>query len=172
MRRFSAPSLAHSASWPGSINVLCGEEGTGANGTPAGTEDGSDGTLTLGDRGHHREPSKSRLIRDLALRGAEVAAQERQRGAEAIETLVKIADGEIGWTGDPPGDRPLGLASPEPGERTAALESNGQGRTRRCGRFRRPRSQRRCAWRFGVLHADKHFEALAEVHGFESVRVG
>lgn len=39
--------------------------------------------------------SKSRLIRDLALRGAEVAAQERQRHAEAIDTLVKIADGEI-----------------------------------------------------------------------------
>jgi hypothetical protein len=39
--------------------------------------------------------SKSRLIRDLALRGAEVAAAERARHAEAIEVLCKIADGEI-----------------------------------------------------------------------------
>jgi hypothetical protein len=39
--------------------------------------------------------SKSRLIRDLALRGAEAAAQERERHAEAIEFFCKVADGEI-----------------------------------------------------------------------------
>ncbi|HEX5762193.1 MAG TPA: hypothetical protein VFY04_03620 [Solirubrobacterales bacterium] len=39
--------------------------------------------------------SKSRLIRDLALRGAEVAAEDRRRHAEATETLLKIARGEI-----------------------------------------------------------------------------
>ena len=39
--------------------------------------------------------SKSRLIRDLALRGAEAAAEDRQRHDEATETLLKIARGEI-----------------------------------------------------------------------------
>lgn len=39
--------------------------------------------------------SKSRLIRDLALRGAEVAAEDQQRHDEATETLLKIARGEI-----------------------------------------------------------------------------
>jgi len=42
-----------------------------------------------------RPASKSRLIRDLALRGARVAAEERQQHAEAIEFLCKVADGEI-----------------------------------------------------------------------------
>jgi len=37
--------------------------------------------------------SKSRLIRDLALRGAEVAKEDRRE--EAYETLRKIAQGEI-----------------------------------------------------------------------------
>jgi hypothetical protein len=39
--------------------------------------------------------SKSRLIRDLALRGAEAAAEERARRDEATEVLCKIAEGEI-----------------------------------------------------------------------------
>lgn len=39
--------------------------------------------------------SRSRLIRDLALRGAEVAEEDRQRRKEAKETLLKIARGEI-----------------------------------------------------------------------------
>lgn len=39
--------------------------------------------------------SKSRLIRDLALRGAEVAGEDRRRRKEAKETLLKIARGEI-----------------------------------------------------------------------------
>jgi hypothetical protein len=39
--------------------------------------------------------SKSRLIRDLALRGAEVADEDRRRRREATETLLKIARGEI-----------------------------------------------------------------------------
>jgi len=39
--------------------------------------------------------SKSRLIRELALRGAEVAAEDRRRHDEATETLLKIARGEI-----------------------------------------------------------------------------
>lgn len=39
--------------------------------------------------------SKSRLIRDLALRGAEVAEEDRRRRQEAKETLLKIARGEI-----------------------------------------------------------------------------
>jgi len=39
--------------------------------------------------------SKSRLIRDLALRGAEVADEDRRRREEAKETLRKIAQGEI-----------------------------------------------------------------------------
>jgi hypothetical protein len=41
--------------------------------------------------------SKSRLIRDLALRGAEVAAEDRVRRQEAKVTLRKIADGEIDY---------------------------------------------------------------------------
>ena len=41
--------------------------------------------------------SRSRLIRDLALRGAEVAAEERRKRDEAIEFLCKIADGEIAY---------------------------------------------------------------------------
>ena len=39
--------------------------------------------------------SKSRLIRDLALRGAEVAQEDRVRREKAKETLRKIASGEI-----------------------------------------------------------------------------
>lgn len=39
--------------------------------------------------------SRSRLIRDLALRGAEVFEEDRQRRKEAKETLLKIARGEI-----------------------------------------------------------------------------
>jgi hypothetical protein len=39
--------------------------------------------------------SKSRLIRDLALRGAEAAAEERARHTEAIEFLRKVNSGEI-----------------------------------------------------------------------------
>jgi len=39
--------------------------------------------------------SKSRLIRDLALRGAEAAGEERARRTKALETLAKIASGEI-----------------------------------------------------------------------------
>lgn len=39
--------------------------------------------------------SRSRLIRDLALRGAEAAEDDRRRREEAKETLLKIARGEI-----------------------------------------------------------------------------
>ena len=39
--------------------------------------------------------SKSRLIRDLALRGAEVAEEDKRRHDEATKTLLKIARGEI-----------------------------------------------------------------------------
>jgi hypothetical protein len=39
--------------------------------------------------------SKSRLIRDLALRGAEVAEEDRRRREEAKQTLLKIVRGEI-----------------------------------------------------------------------------
>lgn len=42
-----------------------------------------------------RPASKSRLIRDLALRGAEAAEEERERREAAKETLLKIARGEI-----------------------------------------------------------------------------
>jgi hypothetical protein len=44
--------------------------------------------------------SKSRLIRDLALRGAQEAADERRRQADAIEFLCKVADGEVGFDFD------------------------------------------------------------------------
>jgi hypothetical protein len=44
--------------------------------------------------------SRSRLIRDLALRGAEVAAEERRKHDEAIEFLCKVADGEIPYDFD------------------------------------------------------------------------
>lgn len=39
--------------------------------------------------------SRSRLIRDLALRGAEMAAEERQRREEAKEFFRGVATGEI-----------------------------------------------------------------------------
>jgi len=39
--------------------------------------------------------SKSKLIRDLALRGAEVAADDRKRRDEARDFLRKVANGEI-----------------------------------------------------------------------------
>jgi Trm5-related predicted tRNA methylase len=39
--------------------------------------------------------SRSRLIRDLALRGAEATAEDRVRRAEAQEFLRKVASGEI-----------------------------------------------------------------------------
>lgn len=41
--------------------------------------------------------SRSRLIRDLALRGAEAAAEERREREKAIEVLDKIATGEIDY---------------------------------------------------------------------------
>jgi hypothetical protein len=44
-----------------------------------------------------RPASKSRLIRDLALRGAEAAEEERGRREKAKETLLKIARGEISY---------------------------------------------------------------------------
>jgi hypothetical protein len=44
--------------------------------------------------------SRSRLIRDLAMRGAEVVAAERRKHEEAIEVLLKIADGEIAYDFD------------------------------------------------------------------------
>jgi len=44
--------------------------------------------------------SRSRQIRDLALRGAEVAVEERKRHAEAIEVLLKITRGEIPYDFD------------------------------------------------------------------------
>jgi hypothetical protein len=44
--------------------------------------------------------SRSRLIRDLALRGAQAAAEERRRHDEAIEFLCKVADGEIDYDFD------------------------------------------------------------------------
>lgn len=39
--------------------------------------------------------SKSRLIRDLALRGAEAAEEERGRREAARDFFLKVADGEI-----------------------------------------------------------------------------
>jgi hypothetical protein len=39
--------------------------------------------------------SKSRLIRDLALRGAEAAEEEKGRREEAIDFLCEVADGNI-----------------------------------------------------------------------------
>ncbi len=44
--------------------------------------------------------SRSRQIRDLALRGAEVAAEERRNRQKAIEILLKFADGEIPYDFD------------------------------------------------------------------------
>lgn len=41
--------------------------------------------------------SKSRLIRDLALRGAAATNEERARHEQAIDNLLKIARGEIGY---------------------------------------------------------------------------
>jgi len=42
-----------------------------------------------------RPASKSRLIRDLALRGAAAANEERARREQAIDNLLRIARGEI-----------------------------------------------------------------------------
>lgn len=39
--------------------------------------------------------SKSRLIRDLALRGAQAAEEERSRREAARDFFLKVADGEI-----------------------------------------------------------------------------
>lgn len=39
-------------------------------------------------------PSRSRLVRDLALRGALAIQQERDRADEALTVLLEIADGE------------------------------------------------------------------------------
>jgi hypothetical protein len=39
--------------------------------------------------------SRSRMIRDLALRGAEVAVEEQQRRADAKDFFRKVATGEI-----------------------------------------------------------------------------
>lgn len=51
-----------------------------------------------------RPKSKSRLIRDLALRGAEVAEEDRRRRQEAKETLLKIVRGEIDYDFDALGE--------------------------------------------------------------------
>lgn len=40
--------------------------------------------------------SKSRLIRDLALRGAAAREEERERREAATDFFLKVADGEIG----------------------------------------------------------------------------
>jgi hypothetical protein len=42
-------------------------------------------------------PSRSRLIRDLALRGAEAERHERERRRDAIEYLLSIARGETDY---------------------------------------------------------------------------
>jgi hypothetical protein len=44
--------------------------------------------------------SKSKLIRDLALKGAEVVAEERQKYDQAIDVLLKVARGEIDYDFD------------------------------------------------------------------------
>lgn len=44
--------------------------------------------------------SRSRLIRDLAVRGAEAVAEERRKHEEAIAVLLKIARGEISYDFD------------------------------------------------------------------------
>jgi len=44
--------------------------------------------------------SRSRLIRDLALRGAEAQRHDREREAEALEYLAGIANGEIDFDFD------------------------------------------------------------------------
>jgi metal-responsive CopG/Arc/MetJ family transcriptional regulator len=44
-----------------------------------------------------RPASRSRLIRDLALRGAEVERDERRRRREAIDYLVSVARGETAY---------------------------------------------------------------------------
>lgn len=42
-----------------------------------------------------RPSSKSRLMRDMALRGARAAQDERRRSEEAQEYLLKVARGEV-----------------------------------------------------------------------------
>jgi hypothetical protein len=65
--------------------------------------------------------SKSRLIRDLALRGAQEAADERRRHGEAIEFLCKVADGEVPYDFEALGEivrerhEAIGSESPIPG---------------------------------------------------------
>lgn len=44
--------------------------------------------------------SRSRLIRDLAIRGAEAERDERERRARAIEHLLSISSGETGYDFD------------------------------------------------------------------------
>ncbi|MDQ3759330.1 MAG: ribbon-helix-helix protein, CopG family [Actinomycetota bacterium] len=44
--------------------------------------------------------SRSQLIRDLALRGAETKREELRRRGEAIEYLLRIADGEVDYDFD------------------------------------------------------------------------
>jgi hypothetical protein len=44
--------------------------------------------------------SRSRQIRDLALRGAEAVAEEQRKREKAIEILLKFADGEISYDFD------------------------------------------------------------------------
>ena len=41
--------------------------------------------------------SRSGLVRDLAMRGAEVVAEEQRKHDEAIEFLLKVASGEIDY---------------------------------------------------------------------------
>ena len=42
-------------------------------------------------------PSRSRLIRDLALRGAEAERHERERRGDAIEYLLSVVRGETDY---------------------------------------------------------------------------
>jgi len=42
-----------------------------------------------------KPPSRSRLMRDLALRGARALSEERRRSDEAHQYLLRVADGEV-----------------------------------------------------------------------------
>ena len=48
--------------------------------------------------------SRSRLVRDLAMRGAQAVEQEREQAADALQVLLDIADGALAYDFDAAAD--------------------------------------------------------------------
>jgi predicted nucleic acid-binding protein len=130
--------------------------------------------------------SKSRLVRDLALRGAQALDAERAQGAEALTVVLEIAAvcpvvalEILAGAGDEDAFKALyGALAALPHEPVTAAVCAAALRAARDlrGSRRLPAADyviasAAAARGFGVLHLDGHFDTLASVLGFVSVRL-